>query len=96
VKLPQCWNCRRRFQWKEIVLFVTSKKCPSCGKTNYLPSRKKYGTGNILLILVLLIGMNVMNTGWIGNLLFAGFLTILWTVLLPFTYTFIEEEDSLF
>lgn len=97
-KLPQCWNCNKRFRYRELLFFLKSKKCNECGEQNYLSvetRQRNLWLYPMLCFFIPLAVLTVFGLELIGILLLVCII-ILGLLFGPFIYKFSGNDESAF
>lgn len=92
MNLPCCWNCRRKYQWKE--LFLRIKPCPSCGEKQYLTKESRFQTLLFAPISSFLIfTLFLLELSLIFMISIVILLLIVTYSIFPYLYRFTDREQ---
>lgn len=98
--LPTCCKCNHQFNWGNIFRasfkFSQGIKCPKCGTKMYPTMKSRQKTG-LITIVPLIISFTLQAFGLPFKFTVLTFLlfAVLGMVLLPFVYSFADNEEPL-
>ena len=100
MNLPKCDNCGHQFSWKSVhkslYKFNQELNCPNC-ESKFFPTAKSRKKVSYYTFFIVLIGpaSRVIGVPLIITILIMGIIGLTYLIFMPFLYSFIDREESL-
>ena len=98
MKLPACWSCEHKFQWRELLFTADGRKrCKKCKSIQFITTHSNWRIGvvtylgSFIPIISIVSGLN-----WLLVILLSLVALIITMSLMPYQYEFTDEKQPLF